>query len=245
MSAEPAIVIRRLSFTSPDGIPALRDGFLDVARGETVGIVGANGAGKSTLLLHLNGLLRGTGSVRVAGMEVDGNNLREVRRAVGLVFQDPEDQLFTPTVYDDVAFGPLNLRTPLHEVDARVKRALALVGMAGFEARSAHHLSFGEKKRVALATVLSCGPEIIALDEPTSTLDPAGREEFIRVLASLPGTKLIATHDLEMVLEVCGRAVVLSGGRVAADGPAAAVLVDRELMERNGLRVPVSLRARA
>lgn len=242
MSAEPAVSIRRLSFTYPDGVPALREVSLDIARGETVGLVGANGAGKSTLLLHLNGLLRGAGSVRVAGIEVDGGSLREVRRAVGLVFQDPEDQLFTPTVYDDVAFGPLNLRTPLLEVDARVKRALALVGMAGFEGRSAHHLSYGEKKRVALATVLSCSPEIVAFDEPTSNLDPAGREEFIRALASLPGTKLIATHDLEMVLEVCGRAVVLGGGRVVADGPAAKVLGDRGLMERHGLRVPVSLR---
>lgn len=242
MSSPPAVSLRDVSYAYPDGIPALRGVSLDVGRGETVGIVGPNGAGKSTLLLHLNGLLRGTGTVRVAGIEVDGGNLREVRRAVGLVFQDPEDQLFTPTVYDDVAFGPLNLRHP--EVNARVKRALALVGMAGFEARSAHHLSFGEKKRVALATVLSCEPEIIALDEPTSNLDPSGREEFIRALAVLPGTKLIATHDLEMVLEVCGRAVVLSGGRVAADGPPAAVLGDRELMERNGLRVPHSLRAR-
>ena len=222
MSAEPAISIRALHFAYPDGVPALRGVSLDVTRGETVGLVGPNGAGKSTLLLHLNGLLRGEGSVRVGGIEVDGGNLREVRRAVGLVFQDPEDQLFTPTVYDDVAFGPLNLRLPAEEVDARVRAALAVVGMEGFEGRSAHHLSFGEKKRVALATVLSCSPEIIALDEPTSNLDPAAREEFIRALSALPGTKVIATHDLEMVLEVCGRAVVLSAGEVVADGPARA-----------------------
>lgn len=238
-----AIVIRGLSFTYPDGVPALRGVSLDVAPGETVGVVGANGAGKSTLLLHLNGLLRGAGTVRVAGIEVGEATLRDVRRAVGLVFQDPEDQLFTPTVYDDVAFGPLNLRLP--DVEERVKRALALVGMTGFEGRSAHHLSFGEKKRVALATVLSCGPEIIAFDEPTSTLDPAAREEFIRALASLPGTKVIATHDLEMVLEACGRAVILNRGAVAADGPPAVLLGDRALMERNGLRTPPSLRGRA
>lgn len=238
-----AIVIRGLSFTYPDGVPALHGVSLDVARGETVGVVGANGAGKSTLLLHLNGLLRGAGTVRVAGIEVGEATLRDVRRAVGLVFQDPEDQLFTPTVYDDVAFGPLNLRLP--DAEERVRRALALVGMTGFEGRSAHHLSFGEKKRVALAAVLSCGPEIIAFDEPTSTLDPAAREEFIRALALFPGTKVIATHDLEMVLEACGRAVILHRGAIAAEGPPAELLGDRALMERNGLRVPPSLRGRA
>ncbi len=244
MNPESAISIRDLRFVYPDGVPGLRGVSLDVASGETIGIVGPNGAGKSTLLLHLNGLLRGTGSVRVAGIEVHAGSLREVRRAVGLVFQDPEDQLFMPTVYDDVAFGPLNMRRPADEVEGRVRGALALVGMAGFEKRSAHHLSFGEKKRVALATVLSCDPRIIAFDEPTSNLDPAAREEFIRALTALPGTKIIATHDLEMVLEVCGRAVVLRDGSVVADGPTRAVLADRGLMERHGLRVPLSLQAR-
>ena len=244
MNAEPAIRIRDLSFVYPDGVPGLRGVSLDVASGETIGIVGPNGAGKSTLLLHLNGLLRGTGSVRVAGIEVRAGSLREVRRAVGLVFQDPEDQLFMQTVYDDVAFGPLNMRRPAHEMEVCVRRALALVGMTGFEKRSAHHLSFGEKKRVALATVLACDPPIIAFDEPTSNLDPAAREEFIRALTALSGTKIIATHDLEMVLEVCGRAVVLRDGSVVADGPARALLADRGLMERHGLRVPLSLQAR-
>lgn len=245
MSADPIVRIRGLSFVYPDGIPALRNVSLDVGEGETVGIVGPNGAGKSTLLLHLNGLLRGTGSVRIEGIEINGGSIREVRRAVGLVFQDPEDQLFNPTVYDDVAFGPLHQRTPPDETDARVARALALVGMEGFERRSAHHLSYGEKKRIALATVLAMEPRIIALDEPTSNLDPAAREEFIRALAAIPATKLVATHDLEMVLESCGRAVVLAGGRIVADGPPPELLGDRALMERNGLRVPVSLRARA
>jgi len=242
MSAGAAVSIRSLGFTYPAGTRALDGVTLEIGRGESVGLVGPNGAGKSTLLLHLNGLLRGDGSVRIMGIEVNGSSLREIRRAVGLVFQDPEDQLFTPTVYDDVAFGPLNMRVPPGEVGERVRRALDLVGMRGFEARSAHHLSFGEKKKVSLATVLALEPEIIALDEPTSNLDPASREEFINYLATLPATKVIASHDLDMVLEVCPRAVVLHAGRVVADGETRSILGDRDLMAAHGLRVPPSLR---
>ncbi|MDD5556107.1 MAG: ABC transporter ATP-binding protein [bacterium] len=219
-----AVSIRSLSFSYPDGTPALDRVSLEIGRGEAVGIVGPNGAGKSTLLLHLNGLLRGEGSVRVLGMEVKDGNIRRIRRAVGLVFQDPDDQLFTPTVRADVAFGPRNMRFPPAEVEARVRKALALVRMEGFEGRSSHHLSFGERKKVSLATVLALEPEIVALDEPTSNLDPAARDDFIGHLRSLAATRIVATHDLDLVGKVCARTVVLKGGRVVADGPTAEIL---------------------
>jgi len=244
MADEPIIEIRSLSFCYPDGIRALDDVTIEIHRDEAVGIVGPNGAGKSTLLLHLNGLLRGTGSVRIMGMEVNGHNMREIRQAVGLVFQDPEDQLFTPTVYDDVAFGLLYARVPPPEINARVERALSAVGLRGFESRSAHHLSFGEKKKVSLATVLALEPGIIALDEPTSNLDPGSRDEFIRLLGSCKGTKIVATHDLDLVVEMCDRVVLLSGGKVVADGSTAEILGDRSLMERHRLKVPLTLRLR-
>jgi cobalt/nickel transport system ATP-binding protein len=244
MSKEAIIEIMSLRYAYPDGTLALEDIDLTIGRGETVGIVGPNGAGKSTLLLHLNGLLRGTGTVRVMGMEIDGKNLREIRRAVGLVFQDPEDQLFTPTVYDDVAFGPLNMRYPSSDIDARVKKALEIVDMSGFENRSSHHLSFGEKKKISLATVLALDPPIIALDEPTSNLDPKSREEFIRYLHGLGATKIIATHDLDMVVEVCERTLVLCAGRIVGDGQTEGILGNGDLMERNGLKVPLMIQLR-
>jgi cobalt/nickel transport system ATP-binding protein len=245
MTAEEAVIkMRSVSFSYPDGIRALDGVNVEIFRDEAVGIVGPNGAGKSTLLLHLNGLLRGAGTVRVMGMEVNGRNLREIRRAVGLVFQDPEDQLFMPTVYDDVAFGLLYRRFPQYELDARVKEALEAVGLKGFEARSAHHLSFGEKKKVSLATVLALEPSIIALDEPTSNLDPESRDEFIRLLKSCRGTKVVTTHDLDLVVEMCDRAVLLSAGRIVADGGTAEVLGDRALMERHRLKVPLTLQLR-
>ncbi|MCX6355811.1 MAG: ABC transporter ATP-binding protein [Candidatus Aureabacteria bacterium] len=237
----PVVQAESLNFSYPDGVRALENISFQVGKGETVGVIGPNGAGKSTLLLHLNGILRGEGTVRIMGMEVARGNMRRIRQAVGLVFQDPEDQLFTPSVYDDVAFGPLNMRIPLSEVDLRVKRALAMVGMEGYEARSAHHLSVGEKKKVSLATVLALEPEIIALDEPTSNLDPGSREEFIGCLKKLSATKIIATHDLELVLAVCGRVMLLSGGRIVADGGVRELLANRALMEAHRLRVPLSL----
>ncbi|MCX6357516.1 MAG: ABC transporter ATP-binding protein [Candidatus Aureabacteria bacterium] len=237
----PAIEIISLSFSYPDGVPALHDINLNVARGETVGIVGPNGAGKSTLLMHLNGVLRGKGTVRVMGLDVNDENARKIRRLVGLVFQDPEDQLFTPTVYEDVAFGPLQMRYPREEIDRRVRDALRTVGMEGFERRSSHHLSFGEKKRVSLATVLALDPEIIAFDEPTSNLDPCSREEFISYLMALPATKVIATHDLELVLQLCGHTILLSGGTIVTEGETRELLGDRALMEKHRLRVPLSL----
>jgi energy-coupling factor transporter ATP-binding protein EcfA2 len=239
----PALEIGGLSFHYPDGTEALRGVDLRVAPGETVGLVGPNGAGKSTLALQVVGFLHpSAGSVRVFGTEVGHPTLREVRRRVGFLFQNPDDQLFMPTLFDDVAFGPLNLGLPEDEVRRRAHDALAAVGLAGHGAKFPGHLSGGQKRSAALAGVLAMGPELLLLDEPSSNLDPAGRRALIRQLAALPQAKLIAAHDLEMVLDLCPRVVVLEAGRVAADGPALEILADAALMERHRLEVPYSLR---
>jgi cobalt/nickel transport system ATP-binding protein len=203
-----------------------------------VAIIGPNGAGKSTLLLHLNGILRGEGEIRISGIAVEQRTLREIRRKVGVVFQDPEDQLFLTTVAQDVAFGPSNMGLSAPEIEERVAEALAAVGMAGFRDRSAHLLTFGEKKRVATATVLAMRPDVLALDEPTSNLDPKARRQLIDILAALPATKIIVTHDLPVAYEMCTRALILSNGRVAADGPIGEILADAELLEANDLELP-------
>ena len=245
MSAPAAVEIRGLSYAYQDGTQALREVSLTVQAGESVGLIGPNGAGKSTLLLHLNGCLgQAEGErVHILGLPVSRPRLREVRRKVGLVFQDPEDQLFSPTVFEDVAFGPLNLGFTGEEVVQRVRRALAAVEIPPeLEGRLAHHLSYGEKRRIAIATVLAMDAEVLALDEPTGNLDPAGRRGLIGLLASLPITKLIATHDLEMALEVCRRVVLLDRGRVMADGPVRQILADEALMREHRLEVPLSLR---
>jgi len=243
-----AIEVRNLRFRYGEGTEALRGVSFSIAVGESVGLIGPNGAGKSTLLLHLNGLLpeslRGEGSVFVDGIPVTVDTMHEVRRKVGLLFQDANDQLFCPTVFEDVAFGPQQLGLSEAEVRARVARALAQAGIPGFEARAPHHLSVGEKRRVCLAGVLACEPSILVLDEPTGSLDPRGRRELKELLRQIPITKLLATHDLELVVELCSRVIVLDGGLVAAEGPTVDLLSDEDLMERHSLERPHILRHR-
>lgn len=232
------IEIDNLVYTYPDGQQALRGVNLTVWEGEKVAIIGPNGAGKTTLLLHLNGILNGDGMVRVMGLEVRGRHLGAIRAQVGMVFQDPDDQLFSPTVFEDVAFGPLHAGLPEEEVRRRVCRALAQVGMEGFENRMPHHLSLGERKRIAIATVLSMDPAILVLDEPSSELDPRSRRSLIQLLARLPQTMLVASHDMRLVRDLCPRTVILDEGRIVADGSTSRLLADAELLERHGLEPP-------
>jgi cobalt/nickel transport system ATP-binding protein len=234
MKTNKVIEIHRLSYDYPDGTPALRDINLEVYRHESVAILGPNGAGKSTLLYHLNGTLMGDGRVNILGLPVEKKNLKEIRRRVGLVFQNPEDQLFCPTVFDDVAFGPLNMGLDEEKVRHRVERALEMMGLKGFEGRSAHHLSEGEKKRVALATVLSMDSEILVLDEPTDNLDPAGSRTLIGRIQLIPQTKVIVTHHLPVAVDLCERAVLLQKGRKVEDLPTKELLRNPDLLERFG-----------
>jgi energy-coupling factor transporter ATP-binding protein EcfA2 len=260
-----AVRLEKLVYHYPDGRHALNGVNLSIQSGQSVAVVGPNGAGKSTLLLHLNGLLPGRGrpmlghghevvldglarkgevcQVWIDGIEVNARNAREVRRRVGLVFQDPDDQLFANTVLEDVAFGPLNLGMSRGSARELAMECLARVGLEAEAGRPPHHLSFGERKRACLAGVLACRPSVLVLDEPTANLDPRARRGFVRLITELDCTKLIATHDLEMVLEVCPRAVVLDGGMVVADGKSRELLTDRVLMETHGLEVPMSLRS--
>jgi cobalt/nickel transport system ATP-binding protein len=235
------IKIRNLTYGYPDGKIALKDVNIDILEGETVGIVGPNGAGKTTLLLHLNGILQGNScaGIDVLGMEINKRNIRAIRSKVGLVFQNPDDQLFSSTVFDDVAFGPLNLGLPPDEVRRRVQDALENVGMRGYEEKTPHHLSTGEKKKIAIATVLSLPCEILVLDEPTSNLDPKARRNLIHLLATLPQTKIIAGHDLDLVLKLCSRVIVLDGGAVAAAGAPREIFFDRKFMEFHHMELPV------
>ena len=236
------IDVEHVSFTYPDGHVALQDVSLHLSSSEKVALIGPNGAGKSTLLLHLNGLLKPqTGRIRVCGLDVCDDNLGVVRAAVGLVFQDPNDQLFCPTVFEDVAFGPLYQGLPEADIRARVTAALEAVGMEGFAARSSYRLSLGEKKRIALATVLSLRPQILVLDEPSAGLDPRARRSLIQLLTTVHPTLLIASHDLELVLEVCDRVILLDEGRIVTDGDPRETMGDVALMEVHGLERPHSL----
>ena len=232
---EEIVRIENLSFGYPDGQQALANVNLAIRQGETVALIGPNGAGKSTLLLHLNGILRSNGQVKVFGRPIDDENLKEVRSKIGLVFQNPDDQLFSPTVFDDVAFGLINLGYSEAEVRQSVARALDWVGMTGYEQRSPHHLSLGEKKRIAIATVLSMNPEILVIDEPTSNLDPRSKWALIGLLKRLPMTRIIASHDLEMVQKLCQRAIVLDNGQVIVDGTTDRILADTTLLRVHGL----------
>jgi cobalt/nickel transport system ATP-binding protein len=240
--ADALIDVHDLTYVYHDGTRALDRLSLHIAVGEAVGLVGPNGAGKSTLILHLNGTLRGQGTVRIHGVELDKHHLRDVRRMVGVVFQDPDDQLFMPTVFDDVAFGPLHLGLAEAEVRERVASALAAVGCGGLERKAPHHLSAGQKRAVAIATVLAMQPDILVMDEPTSNLDPRSRRRLIERLAALDITKVIATHDLDLILELCPRTVILDGGRVVADGSTDAIFADEPLLLAHGLELPPSQR---
>lgn len=231
----PIVRVRDLYYTYPDGREALRGLSLDVQHHESVALLGPNGAGKSTVLLHLNGLLQGKGEIEVCGLPVRKENFHVLRQKVGLVFQNPEDQLFMPTVLEDVAFGPMNAGLEHGEVLERCHRALKSVGLVGLEERSTHGLSLGEKKRVALATVLAMDCEVLALDEPTSGLDPRGKGEIITLLRSLPVTRLIATHHLDLAAALCGRSIILEEGRVVAYGETSRMLEDHALLRKYGL----------
>jgi cobalt/nickel transport system ATP-binding protein len=233
-----SIEIENLSFAYPDGHAALRSISLHIAPGEKVALVGPNGAGKSTLILHLNGILLGKGKVHVCGLDVDEKNLSHVRASVGLVFQNPDDQLFSPTVYEDVAFGPLYQGLSAPEVDERVKMALASVRMSDYVRRVSYHLSTGEKKRIAIATVLSMQPEVLVLDEPTAGLDPRARRTLINLLRELPITMLVSTHDMRLVQELFPRTIVMDEGQVVADGLTMEILENEELLTAHGLEKP-------
>lgn len=230
-----SIEVSHLHFSYPDGHIALRDVSFRIAPGEKVALVGPNGAGKSTLLLHLNGLLRGEGQITICGLPLKDATLKRIRSMVGLVFQNPEDQLFSPTVFDDVAYGPIYQGLSEAEVRQRVEKALAAVGMSHYASRISHHLSLGEKKRIAIATVLSMHPEVLILDEPTSGLDPRARRNLINLLRELDMTMLISTHDLNLVRELLPRTLVMDEGRIVADGPTQAILSNRSLLEAHGL----------
>jgi cobalt/nickel transport system ATP-binding protein len=238
-----AISVRDLSYAYPGGLVALDQVSFTMQRGESVGLIGPNGAGKTTLFLCLSGVLRvKPGAVNLVGLDPAEPHERGLLPShLGIVFQDSDDQLFNATVFDDVAFGPLNLQLPAEEVRRRVAAALATVGLQGFDERVPFHLSGGEKRRVALAGVLAMQPEILLLDEPSLHLDPRGRRDLIELIKKLPATKLIAAHDLELIRATCGRVLVLDGGLLVADGPARTILADAPLMEAHGLEVPHSL----
>jgi cobalt/nickel transport system ATP-binding protein len=234
--------VEGLTYAYPDGSVALRGVDLTVGEGERVALLGPNGAGKTTLVLHLNGVLHGgAGTVEVGGLRVEARDrarLAEIRRRVGIVFQDPDDQLFMPTVAEDVAFGPANLGLRGAELGERVDEALAAVGMSEHRDQVPHHLSFGQRRRVAVATVLAMRPQLLVLDEPSSNLDPASRRELAEILQRLPVTVLMVTHDLPYAMQLCPRSVILDGGRIAADGPTGDLLADEELLRAHRLELP-------
>jgi len=236
------VEVKDLKFHYPDRTPALSGVSFKIRHGESVAIVGANGAGKSTLLLHLNGYLSPVeGQVRIGDYQLTPETVREVRRTVGMVFQDPDDQLFMSTVFDDVAFGPLNLGFTPEDVSARVEQALATVGVSHLRDRPPYRLSTGQKRRVAIASVLSMSPDILVMDEPSAGLDPRARSQLIELLRSFQHTKIIATHDLDMVVDLCERTIVMHDGQISADGPTMEIFSDETLLAASCLEKPLRM----
>lgn len=236
------VEVEDLRHTYPDGNDAVKGISFSIHHGESVAIVGANGAGKSTLLLHLNGYLTpNSGRIRIGDFPLTKQTLQDIRRTVGMVFQDPDDQLFMPTVFDDVAFGPLNLGFPHQEVETRVVEALTRVDALHLRDRAPYHLSGGEKRAVAIASVLSMSPDILVMDEPTTGLDPRARRLLINLLGGFHHTKIIATHDLDLVLDLCERTIVIHNGQVTADGPTQEIFADQDLLDRSHLEKPLRL----
>jgi cobalt/nickel transport system ATP-binding protein len=235
----PALLVERLAYAYPDGTQALFGVDLRIDPGERVAVLGPNGAGKTTLVMHLNGVLQaGAGQISVAGLPVAKQHLKEIRRRVGVVFQDPDDQLFMPTVQEDVAFGPANFGVTGPALATAVADALAAVGVSDLRSRSPLHLSFGQRRRVAVATVLACDPEIMVLDEPSANLEPIARRELAEVLLSLNRTMLMVTHDLPYALQLCPRSILMDGGVIVADGPTEKILADTELLAQHRLELP-------
>jgi cobalt/nickel transport system ATP-binding protein len=230
--------VHDLHFSYHDGLAALRGVSFEMCEGEKVALVGPNGAGKSTLMLHLNGILSGHGEVMVGGNRLTRDNLPVIRSMVGLVFQNPDDQLFSPTVFEDVAFGPLHMGLPMDKIESRVKSALEAVRMSGFRDRLSHHLSVGEKKRIAIATVLSMDPQILVLDEPSAGLDPRARRTLINLLRELPITMLVSTHDMKLVQELFPRTIIMDEGQIVADSQTKDILQNEELLTAHGLEKP-------
>jgi cobalt/nickel transport system ATP-binding protein len=235
----PALIVDQLHFHYPDGNKALDGISLRIDDGEKVALVGPNGAGKSTLMLHINGILTGDGEINVCGTPVQKNNLMFIRSRVGLVFQNPDDQLFSPTVFDDVAFGPLHMGYSPDVIQRQVSLALMQVGMDGYQKRLSHHLSMGEKKRIAIATVLSMSPSLLVLDEPSAGLDPRARRSLLKFLHDLPITMLVSTHDMLMVRDIFPRMIIMDHGQIVADGPTENLLKNQDLLEAHGLEMPI------
>lgn len=239
-----AIEIKNFSYKYPDGTAALSDISLSVEHGQKVALIGPNGAGKSTLLLAMAGFVKGDGKVFIDGLELNKENLKKIRTSLGSCLENPDDQLFMPTLFDDVAFGPLNMGLTAEEVKKRVADALMIVGLTGMADKAPHHLSAGQKRAAAIATILSMSPKIITLDEPNSSLDPRNRNNLIKLLRTLSQTLIIATCNMDFAAELADRAVLLDNGRIVADGDAKEIMWDSELMTQHGLEVPDKIQTR-
>ena len=237
-----AIEIENLSYKYPDGTVALDNITLSVEHGQTIALIGPNGAGKSTLLLAMAGFIKGTGKVLIDGLQINGKNLKKVRASLGCCLENPDDQLFMPTLFDDVAFGPLNMGLEAEQVNRRVADALKTVGLADMGDKAPHHLSAGQKRAAAIATILSMSPKIITLDEPDGSLDPRNRNNLIKLLAELPQTLIIATSNMNFAAAVADRAVLLDNGSIIANGDAKKVMSDSKMMTEHGLEVPAKFR---